>query len=508
MVRAMPNDPPSASLGLPVPIARGTAGEAESGPALLPPAYQTAPLVEQPLPNGVEPIATVPPPGTVIATSHHNQPLSQPTHAEPDEQPPSDLFAADRPEPARPFVGVPPVGSRPGPEILQVGNWTEKYPITAAPPLAPPAAPGPVAVPPGSASSIYVSAEYLLWAVKRDRAPVLATTGDQQNGAAAGRLGNADTLVLFNGAFDSNAFSGGRFTVGYFLDESAEKAIEVTGFFLGPRSDRFTTSSAMFPVIARPFFSLNEGIERVEFTAIPGQSSGTLRINAPSQLWGMEANFRCPWCCGCDYRIDMLAGFRFLSLKEQIEIIENVQTVPGLADPFNGTPVIVRDSFATNNQFYGGQIGIAGQKRFGHFTLEAFTKLALGDTHQTVTIQGSQTFPPGTPNVDPRPGGLLALDSNIGHFTRDRFAVVPEVGLTVGYFLTDNVQVTLGYNFLYWSSVVRPGDQIDRNLDVNRIPNFTLRTPVPDVPGAHPAVLFKDTDFWAQGLTLGIKFVW
>jgi hypothetical protein len=62
----------------------------------------------------------------------------------------------------------------------------------------------------------------------------------------------------------------------------------------------------------------------------------------------------------------------------------------------------------------------------------------------------------------------------------------------------------VGYSFLYLSSVVRPGDQIDRVLNVTRIPNF--------VPGAvpsgplRPMPLIHDTDFWAQGINFGVEF--
>jgi hypothetical protein len=101
-------------------------------------------------------------------------------------------------------------------------------------------------------------------------------------------------------------------------------------------------------------------------------------------------------------------------------------------------------------------------------------------------------------------GGLLAERSNIGSFHRDRFSVVPEVDLKVGYQLTDHVKVFAGYDFLYWSSVVRPGQQIDRTIDETLIPNFNSgATPAGQ---NRPMVLFRESDFWAQGLTLGLEF--
>jgi hypothetical protein len=58
-----------------------------------------------------------------------------------------------------------------------------------------------------------------------------------------------------------------------------------------------------------------------------------------------------------------------------------------------------------------------------------------------------------------------------------------------------------GYTFLYWSSVVRAGDQID--LTVN--PNL-----LSDTPGgpARPSFAFHETGIWAQGLSLGVELAW
>ena len=54
--------------------------------------------------------------------------------------------------------------------------------------------------------------------------------------------------------------------------------------------------------------------------------------------------------------------------------------------------------------------------------------------------------------------------------------------------------------------MIRPGGQIDRNLDVTQIPNFTIAVRHADGTTASWAVLFKESDFWAQGMMLGIEF--
>ena len=132
-------------------------------------------------------------------------------------------------------------------------------------------------------------------------------------------------------------------------------------------------------------------------------------------------------------------------------------------------------------------------------------KVALGDMHEQVSINGATSITSATPGVAPRTfnSGLLALSSNSGTFTRDRFAVVPEVGLRVGYQVTNNLRVFVAYNFLYISEVVRPGDQIDRILNTNLIPPFSPAAPAGPV---HPVVPFKSTDLWVQGVSFGLEW--
>jgi hypothetical protein len=485
-----------------VAASRSGSWASDGGLRPFPSAYRSAPLLGAPVATttSVQPIATVPPPGAVIAASAQSVEVSAvPTTAAIDEDT-NDLFAMDRTVQAQ---AVKLLDVQPLPvQRMKIGSTTDYFPeepwntvvwacdkVTGFMP-----------------QGLYVNAEYLLWWTRRDHAPVLGTTGSPMDGPLAGRLSQPDTSVVFDGSLGHEPRSGARLTVGYFFDDCYTKSIEVTGFYLpnvsGPRS----ASSAVFPVLARPFFSLNEGIERVQFTAFPGVVSGTLSINSPSTLGGLEVNGRCMTCCGCNYFVDLLAGLRFLSLDEQLTITEDQQFAPGvLPPPFVGHVAVV-DSFTTKNQFYGGQVGALAQKEWGRLVVEGVFKLALGVTHQEVSIQGAQFFPPGTPGVDTRPGGLFALNSNIGEYSRNRFAVVPEVGITLGWNLTESVQLTVGYNFLYWSSVVRPGQQIDRNIDVTRIPNFFLAAPPAPVPGLHPGVLFKESDFWAQGLTAGVRF--
>jgi hypothetical protein len=347
----------------------------------------------------------------------------------------------------------------------------------------------------------YVTAEYLLWWTKQDKAPPLLTTSTD----GTGFLDQANTTVLVGGGLGGDARSGFRGNFGYWLNDCGTEAVEFGGFFLGSRTTTYTANSNQFPVLARPFFNVNAGTEFAELTAFPNISTGSVRIVVPSDLWGLDMNLRCNICCGCDYHVDGLVGFRYLDLKEGIEITESVTGLPGAPPPFTNAQTTVFDSFLTHNQFYGAQVGLDGQWRRGPWVFDVIGKLALGATTQHLNINGSETIvaPDGT--VSNFTGGLLALPGNIGQFNKTKFSVVPEIGLTVGYQLTDNVRLYAGYNFLYWTNVARPGQQIDRNLDVTKIPNFAAPGVQPTGQN-NPMVPFKQSDYWAQGLVFGLEF--
>jgi hypothetical protein len=199
-----------------------------------------------------------------------------------------------------------------------------------------------------------------------------------------------------------------------------------------------------------------------------------------------------------------------VNLNESLTITENINVVgPGgtrvdLDDPV-GSVVFVQDRFQTANHFYGGQIGAAYERRWGRVSLDARASVALGATHQVLEIDGFQTrFLPGQQPMTFR-GGLLAAGPNIGTFTRDRFSVVPEVTVNLGYWVTPRLKAYVGYNFLFWSNVIRPGDQIDRVVDLTFVPNAP---PVPFSGQFRPQPLFKQSDLWVTGVQFGAEWRW
>ncbi len=383
-----------------------------------------------------------------------------------------------------------------------------------------PEAPGGLLTGPASGSQrLYARGEYLLWWFKNDQVPPLVTTSAP---ADSGILGGQTTRTLFGGdGLSSGSHSGGRFTAGWWLDDCQTKAIEVSGFFLPGDTQRFDANSANFGVLARPFFSLNRNQEFSQLTVFPGESTGNISVQNSSNLWGVEANLRCNLCCGCtpcdecdpcctgwNYHIDGLAGVRYLNLNEDLSITENVANLPTAPAGRANETAIVFDDFATRNQFYGAQVGLDAEfGRGGPWSLEVLGKLALGDTNQRININGGQQVTNLTTGVTtPFVGGLLALPSNIGSHNHNAFSIVPEVNLTLHYAINEHWSILAGYDFLYWTNVVRPGQQIDRVLDETQIPNFDPPGTIAPAGQNRPAVLFHQSDFSAQGINLGLEF--
>jgi hypothetical protein len=204
----------------------------------------------------------------------------------------------------------------------------------------------------------------------------------------------------------------------------------------------------------------------------------------------------------CRCSLDVLVGYRYLSLCDNVAITENLTaTDPAATVAPLGTNLVLADHFHTANYFNGGDIGLAGALRWNAWTLEATARVALGTTYERVDINGATSINvPGFPPVT-SPVGFLALSSNSGLFTRNVFAVVPETRLRLAYDINARTRIYLGYSFLYWSRVARAGDQIDLGVNPGLL--------APAVLGAsplRPAFNFNGTSFWAQGIDIGLAF--
>jgi hypothetical protein len=357
---------------------------------------------------------------------------------------------------------------------------------------------------------VFIKLEYLHWWFRAADTPPLVSTGPQ---ASSGVLGQPGAGVLFGGDDISlHEHLGARVTVGTWFSTEEYCGLEVGYFFLATRRRNFDAVSAGDPLLARPFFNVLTGANDaapIASLADPADPAlvplaGAVHVDLSSRLWGFDVNGLHNVCRGRGGRLDILCGFRHLSLDEGINVLEGL-AVPLDAPLLNGTQFTILDRFSTLNTFYGLQAGARAEVRSGRWTAGASGKLAVGWTHEFVDVFGittirtqNEVFP--FPGGSVFPGGILALPTNNGWRDQHRLTVVPELSVRVTYDIRDHFTVTLGYNFLFWSSVARPGDQIDPAVNPNQ---FAPTTVIAGPPS--PVPLLRDTSFWAHGLTAGLE---
>ena len=342
----------------------------------------------------------------------------------------------------------------------------------------------------------YGRAEYLLWWTKDSPAPVPLVSD--------GRLGSGTHVLLGGNDIDLGPRNGARFTLGYWLTGDRAWGVEASSFFLSTAVERRAVSGSGASGtrdLLIPFFDPTLPGENVTHLSRAGEFAGSATERLRSGLWGVELNGVKPLAARGPYNVELLGGFRYLRLSEDYSFDTSSPDIP----PGPVTVFTTRDEFNAGNSFYGAQLGARGRYDIGPFTADAGLKLAVGVMHQSMEIAGSLTTNQFTiPTVVTLPGGYFAQRTNIGSYDRNVFAVVPEASFNIGYRLTSWASIVAGYTFLYASNVVRPGEQIDRTVNPTQSPSFGGPISTNLTGPARPRFKFEDSDFWAQGLNIGV----
>jgi hypothetical protein len=353
----------------------------------------------------------------------------------------------------------------------------------------------------------WAGVEYLLWWMRGAGLPWLATTGPPQTPLSqAGVPGAPGTAVLFGGDGVNAAMrSGGRLTVGHWLDERQTFGIEANFLLLEDRAAHFSAASdgTGNPILARPFIDGPSGFPAALPIAYPGNLVGSITASETSGgLVGGGVWLRETVAAGGFARLDVLCGYRHLRFTDRLAIYHDVvairPTTPGVFLP--GVRSQVTDSFDTENTFNGIDLGLDTQFRRGPFTLNVLTKLAVGQNRQDAGVAGSTTTTPPGGSPATRPSGFLALASNIGRYHRNEVSLIPELGVTLSVDLGRRLRASVGYDLLFWYEVVRAGDQVDTTVN----PALILG-PNPNADPMRPEFRFQRTNLWTQGITFGVE---
>ncbi len=340
----------------------------------------------------------------------------------------------------------------------------------------------------------------LLWWTKGMNLPPLVTTSpDGTAQEEAGVLGNPDTTILFgNERVNQGVTSGGRFTVGTWLDPFQTNGIEVTYSFLGEETATFFGSNGSFNILARPFFNTETGEQDSRLIVFPDVVNGSLFVDARSEFQTAEVLYRRASVRSFQTQIDYYFGYRFAELDERV-VFDSFTS--SRAEPTIGTTIDLCEQFRTKNTFNGGQLGLKFTRQpAAAWLLEMGIKFAVGGTRSRAVIAGERTTTTANGDSSTAEGGLLALGTNIGQYEETVFSTVTEIGINLRRRIQCGVIGTIGYTFMYWSDVNRPGDIIDLTVNPTQIPPGTLDGT------ARPAFAFDTTDFSAQGLNVGLEY--
>ncbi|MHB8968954.1 MAG: BBP7 family outer membrane beta-barrel protein [Pirellulaceae bacterium] len=315
------------------------------------------------------------------------------------------------------------------------------------------------------------SFDALLWWGKGRSTPPLVSNG----------VLPAATVLFGDGTAGSDLAAGARADFGFWFDDCETLGVGAKVWGLDGDSDGYEANSADVPNLARPFSDWG--------TAPPGEAAlpvSRVDVQTSTDVLAAEAYLRSGVLAGRGYSVDLIGGYHFMRLDDELSIFSTTQT----------TLLEMLDNFNTQNEFHGGSIGVVGEIRHGRWTTSGLAKFSVGNMHQSVRIDGSNSFSGvGT-------GGMLAQPTNMGEYARDVTAFIPEIGVTTGYDVRNWLRLTVGYNFLWISNVALAGNQVDYGVDSSQ---FGGQGPAAE---ARPAFTFQEDEYWLHGLTLGATLMY
>lgn len=340
--------------------------------------------------------------------------------------------------------------------------------------------------------------EMLMWWRPGMSMPPLVTSNPL--GTAAGDSGflPGATVLYGDEVIGGRMRIGGRVEAGLWFDRCQTNGIGFRFASIGREVNEFSLNSNDNPIIARPFFDVSDagGNQIVGPNALlvahptggpNGElTTGDIFVRSTSEVYSTDVLWRHAMTRDACGSFEWTFGYQTTRINESVLIRSNTQ--------LNGT-ITIQDQFSTRNQFDGGSLGFMMNRDWGTWTFDGAVKIAIGNTHEQVQIAGQRTpVPAQGANL-----GLLALTSNIGNYTQNDFTVVPEVNLRLGCRVAQWTKITVGYSLIYWSTVARPNDQIDTTINPTQIGGNL-------VGDARPRFNFNTSDFWVQGLNLGLQW--
>lgn len=390
------------------------------------------------------------------------------------------------------------------------------------------------------AAPLWLESEYLLWTTKKAHLSTPLVTSASLNDPLPGALGQPGTKILLgNKKIHGNWQNGFRLSLGKWLESCPKYGFEGIFFMLPQKSHQQSISTSGEPGsmnVAVPIYDVTglwglNGQPGETVFILPGPLSGPgfqgrFSLKLSNKLLGLELNTLINLANKDSFKIDFIGGIRWLQFTESLTFSGKTAALPSA--PFTGF-YNFKDTFNTNNNFFGLQIGFRENYTINKWLLKGFAKVALGCMNQHVRIKGRSQTSNGnlfymTKNTSQEilAGGIFAEPTNSGSHNRNAFAAILETGINLSYQFSNCFEIGLGYNFLWLNHLCRPGEQIDRKINPTRTaladasrnsvgigPDMPVSfgdsaaAPLPRGP-KRPKFKHHQTDFCAQGLAVNL----
>jgi hypothetical protein len=345
--------------------------------------------------------------------------------------------------------------------------------------------------------------EYLLWTTRDGPSTwPIAVSGTPPNGANPFTPGSVS--LLGGKELNWEAQNGARFVVGAFLPGSNRVGFEATAAILEvkPLLRSLASGPQGLPILGTPFINELTGQVDSVLASSPG-NPGSISASATNQMYYIDINMVGNVLRRQYMTVNLIGGFRNFNLAEGL-VVQHSGTVNTLGFTFQGAPIAVgtqtalEDRFDTTNHFYGAQIGFQFQYRWRNWSFDMGNQFAMGVMRRSEELSGFSQA-----DGIRVPGGVLVSTTNIGRRTDNEFGVVPQFDLKIGWQANPNIRFFMGFDFLYASSVIRPGNQVDPVVNPTLVP---FRPEFGTAAGtARPGQLFINNDWWVTGLSWGMN---
>ncbi|EMI24339.1 signal peptide protein [Rhodopirellula europaea SH398] len=353
---------------------------------------------------------------------------------------------------------------------------------------------------------LWIRADYMHLFVDGQNAPSLVTTG--RAGTArddAGEIGQVGTQTLYGGMLNDDGRSAGRFEIGRYLGDTG-LAISGSILFSEDISSQFFADGSQYSILARPFVDVTPGGtdngEAADLIQFNNDLRGSISVDSSTEFGGADALVRALLINQRGRQMESFVGYRFLQLDDRLTIHDERRALVDGGGMQAGSLLEQTDDFSVENRFHGATMGIRSTTSGPVWSFNTAVQLGIGVTHSSVAASGASV------STEPQAGGgvitsrsntgLLVRSTNSGVREFDELSVAPEIQLSVTRHFWNDWDVTIGYQFLYLSRVLRAAEQIDPLLNQSDLTIGGFEgSRRPNATGTY-------NDLLAHGITFGV----